>query len=124
MAELKPCPFCGGAAEMYYPFHLMGRPGQPATYRGGVRCTKCGCQSGSTNPPADAIAAWNRRATDERRDTVRKVLERIAASMRRGGARLPVDATAMSATEQGLSLGLLLVEDEIAAIAGNQGAGA
>lgn len=52
----------------------------------------------------------------ERRADARQVLERIAASMRRGGARLPVDVTAMSATEQGLSLGLLLVEDEIAAI--------
>lgn len=56
------CPFCGGVAEMYYPFHLMGKPNSPATYNGGVRCKECGCQACSTTPPDQAISAWNRRA--------------------------------------------------------------
>ncbi|CAB3920115.1 dATP/dGTP pyrophosphohydrolase domain-containing protein [Achromobacter ruhlandii] len=59
--ELLPCPFCGGQAEIYNPFHMIGNPGQPATYRGGVRCAACGCESKATTPPDGAITAWNRR---------------------------------------------------------------
>ncbi|PYE13389.1 restriction alleviation protein Lar [Paraburkholderia silvatlantica] len=60
--QLKPCPFCGSAPEMYYPFHLMGKPGSPATYHGGVRCTQCKGESRATTPPDESIAAWNHRA--------------------------------------------------------------
>lgn len=60
--ELLPCPFCGGPAEIYNPFHMIGKPSQPATYRGGVRCRACGCESKATTPPDGAITAWNRRA--------------------------------------------------------------
>ncbi|MFY1847918.1 Lar family restriction alleviation protein [Achromobacter dolens] len=62
MQELKPCPFCGGPAEIYNPFHMIGKPSQPATYRGGVRCRACGCESKATTPPDGAITTWNRRA--------------------------------------------------------------
>lgn len=60
--QLKACPFCGGKAEMHYPFHLMGKPGSSAKYHAGVRCTKCRCTSYSTTPPDEAIALWNSRA--------------------------------------------------------------
>ena len=60
--ELLPCPFCGGPAEIYNPFHMIGKPSQPATYRGGVRCRACGCESKATTPPDGAITTWNRRA--------------------------------------------------------------
>ena len=61
--ELKPCPFCGGSADVGEQFDPDG-----AYYF--VNCTECmastdvllGQQSGYTE--AEAIAAWNRRAPD------------------------------------------------------------
>lgn len=46
---------------MFYPFHMMGNPNAPATYRGGVECSKCGAKHPATTPPDEAIAAWNTR---------------------------------------------------------------
>ena len=58
--ELKPCPFCGGEAELV------------KAYRFGTGCSssgfkvKCrGCEDGRTDiytEEAEAVAAWNRRA--------------------------------------------------------------
>jgi hypothetical protein len=62
MSELKPCPLCGGSAKIYYPFHLIGKPSQAATYNGGVQCTSCGCSTKATTPPDKSIEAWNARA--------------------------------------------------------------
>ncbi|MNT04586.1 hypothetical protein D3C72_1391720 [compost metagenome] len=90
--KLEDCPFCGGDAEMYYPFHLMGRPGSPATYNAGVQCKDCRCKASATNPPEQAIATWNRRAApramgasaDERAEFVKQL--RSKASMARMAA--------------------------------------
>ena len=79
MAELKPCPFCGGKAETH---------NQPLYTEMGVcvRCTKCNARSrfilyeckfqfyhGEENvyitkerATNQAIEVWNRRAEDER----------------------------------------------------------
>jgi Lar family restriction alleviation protein len=57
MSELKPCPFCGGAAEAdygYYDYNLHG-----------VHCSECGAYvSTMKDDPEDAAQMWNRRATD------------------------------------------------------------
>lgn len=53
MPELKPCPFCGGAAE-YLPAGCVGDSDE-------VVCRPCGVSIGFHHD--DAIAAWNRRAT-------------------------------------------------------------
>lgn len=63
MAELKPCPFCGGNAVLT---HDLTGPG--ASY---IQCKKCGVESvkfirsfsGSSDD--QAIEFWNRRANDE-----------------------------------------------------------
>ena len=69
MAELKPCPFCGGKARMKYgKYNLLGAYGGPENDREwvGVYCKKCNV----TQPPrtystkTEAIEAWNRRAED------------------------------------------------------------
>ena len=60
MAELKPCPFCGGKAEYIYEMPYNA-----------VKCTKCEA-FGKTivdsyeqqDGKAEAIEAWNRRAED------------------------------------------------------------
>ena len=60
MAELKPCPFCGGRAKFAYimPYN-------------GVTCTKCKAWGKTIidsyeqqDGKAEAIKAWNRRAED------------------------------------------------------------
>ena len=60
MAELKPCPFCGGVARLKY------RPPVCA-----VVCKKCGAMSDTfcdeheeMDSKKQAVEAWNRRAGD------------------------------------------------------------
>lgn len=47
MADLKPCPMCGGTADLKR-FH--------------IRCTHCRLRTDDYTHNVDAIAAWNRRA--------------------------------------------------------------
>ena len=53
MSELKPCPFCGGKAE------LLIVPGQQSKWI--VRCTKCYCNCGVDISDHDAVERWNER---------------------------------------------------------------
>lgn len=55
--ELKPCPFCGGEAEM-----REGSSTKPY-----VRCKRCGCRTGSSRYRGNVAKSWNARAavTDE-----------------------------------------------------------
>lgn len=53
--ELKPCPFCGGEAE-------LNRINTAAVWAIEVRCPHCGCGTDCAEMKAEAIAAWNRRA--------------------------------------------------------------
>ena len=57
--ELKPCPFCGGEAEV--------RTTDLGTYK--VVCIECPTDMGRywSWAKKEAIAAWNRRANDEQR---------------------------------------------------------
>ena len=49
--ELKPCPFCGGEAQL---IEAMGEVW--------VRCTECNASAAMQNYPVDALAKWNTRA--------------------------------------------------------------
>jgi hypothetical protein len=67
--ELKPCPFCGGKAELRRMFDQ-------------VRCTECygrGCEY--DGHPDDAIAAWNQRTTESallaRAEAAEEKLEKV-----------------------------------------------
>ena len=61
MAELKPCPFCGGEAVLEHDYCARGY-----SY---VRCGKCGvkgfmfCMKFNKSSDEEAIEAWNRRYT-------------------------------------------------------------
>ena len=54
MAELKPCPFCGGEAFIYY----SGSPSNGSFAE--VICRECKCQTLRLRGDK-AIEAWNRR---------------------------------------------------------------
>ena len=63
MAELKPCPFCGGEAALEH-----SSEGRGYSY---VRCKKCHvrgvsyCMKFDKSSYDEAIEAWNRRYTPE-----------------------------------------------------------
>ena len=63
--ELKPCPFCGGQAHIYdFPdigAAFNGTPPEPTSYL--VACIDCEGGHPSCYNLAEAIAAWNCRAT-------------------------------------------------------------
>ena len=58
--ELKPCPFCGGDAEVAS--FKLGIFGHAYYY---VRCTMCGATSKVQVTARKAERSWNRRAGDE-----------------------------------------------------------
>lgn len=69
--ELKPCPFCGGSAELIKQYRLDGQTHYEVAK---VRCQDCKCQTddyilngyyGSTDTVQDACKAWNRRVVDD-----------------------------------------------------------
>ena len=72
--ELKPCPFCGGEAELLYKFRSTQDSDNHMLVR--ARCKDCNAQSPYKRSPKHhgwfdainkkkAIEAWNRRANDE-----------------------------------------------------------
>ncbi len=67
--KLKPCPFCGGEAELS--MHFWASPTTVVTYY--AVCTKCSCRmqhSGYNDEETreDIIEAWNRRVDDGKVD--------------------------------------------------------
>lgn len=55
--QIKPCPFCGGT-DLYIDGGAFLQDFE-------VRCMKCGGRVCYFNTRVDALAAWNRRVTDE-----------------------------------------------------------
>lgn len=71
MEKLKPCPFCGGKAEIEEGWDHDGRERYPV-WR--IYCTKCYvgmmfhqeyCYGIKPTTRNQAISTWNRRVTDE-----------------------------------------------------------
>lgn len=56
MTELKPCPFCGGEAEILTAESMNGG------YLFGIMCNDCRSRGDVYDTEAEAIAAWNTRA--------------------------------------------------------------
>lgn len=64
MAELKPCPFCGGETiDVCEEGKLFGKSAYARTYIF-VRCRKCYARTGVYGTKPKAIEVWNRRAED------------------------------------------------------------
>lgn len=73
MEELKPCPFCGGEAELGEFLGVVPEIDENGAYIDAETeyyawcyCTECGITTIDYDTDAEAIEAWNRRATDER----------------------------------------------------------
>lgn len=72
MSELKPCPFCGGDAELDFAkasfiyTDVFGKAHDSGFFYT-VRCIDnvCGCHIGIYEEPKMAMEAWNRRTSDE-----------------------------------------------------------
>ena len=60
MAELKPCPFCGGEAEMRT-FTMGTFKKRKFVY---AECSVCGIRTSVDNETRYVEKAWNRRAED------------------------------------------------------------
>ena len=73
--ELKPCPFCGGKANVYeyeaeqaiYDKDTLGFLDIERSARYGCGCPVCGCIIADKTSKEQAINAWNRRADNEKR---------------------------------------------------------
>ena len=59
MNELKPCPFCGGEAEILTAESMHGG------YLFGIMCNDCRSRGDVFDTEAEAIKAWNTRADDQ-----------------------------------------------------------
>lgn len=57
--EVKPCPFCGGAAEVSSVSQLTHNG--KSFMRGWVGCVKCGAYMQWTFSPDGAVRKWNSR---------------------------------------------------------------
>lgn len=72
MGELKPCPFCGGQAELNFAStsftytDVFGKAMESGFFYT-VKCRDCvcGCKIGIYEEPQMAVEAWNRRASDD-----------------------------------------------------------
>ena len=59
MAELKPCPFCGGEAR-----HILYHNKECTWVRHYVQCLRCDGKTSKYMNREIAIESWNRRAED------------------------------------------------------------
>ena len=57
MAKLKPCPFCGGKAELFHSYDGYHC----------VQCTCCACGTIYMRTESGAVRMWNRRAGEDGR---------------------------------------------------------
>lgn len=69
MSDLKPCPFCGGEAEI----ERQGTARQSTIYN----CTNCGCRL-ETGETWQAPSQWNERELTEREAKLVEVLKPFA----------------------------------------------
>lgn len=60
--KLKPCPFCGGEAEM---INIDAARVQGITDPVTVRCKECKCNTNWFSKEWEAIDAWNRRTSND-----------------------------------------------------------
>ena len=73
MAELKPCPFCGGGADVYnyeaehdiFDPYTLGYVDTEVYTKYGVGCLVCGAMVAEQRSVEKAIKVWNTRVEKE-----------------------------------------------------------
>ena len=69
-SELKPCHKCKSSkVELDYKDTAWSQPGQIGGQLAFVRCLNCGARSSYSLTEEGAVAAWNRRAETEGKET-------------------------------------------------------
>ena len=71
MSELKPCPFCG---DTYIRPHII-KGGNYTIGCNTVNCVGLHCEGKLFKSEAEAVNAWNRRASDGRKERKSKCCE-------------------------------------------------
>lgn len=77
MEALKPCPFCGGDAEIW-----RAHPENPRRHAWIACVSGCAVLTKEHLTDAEAIAVWNRRVPDPRLEGAEKALEPFAEAGR------------------------------------------
>ena len=67
MAELKPCPFCGGSGELLHLQNVyhFNADNYVKWSEWKVECENCGAETSEAGAPELVIEAWNRGANDD-----------------------------------------------------------
>lgn len=95
MADLKPCPFCGGEAIMLKDHKAVG------IY---IACKTCSCCTTTVRTKEDAIIVWNTRPAPPRRPLAWRRLSAMPSLLGFGKAqKMPVTARA-AGLMQGMSM--------------------
>lgn len=91
MDELKPCPFCGGKAQIRYTGNGSGFYGYTSNVLmrsklGFVMCLKCNATTTRNARVCVAIEKWNRRAENEEIEFTRKFIHEQGLDFALAGA--------------------------------------
>ena len=89
MAELKPCPFCGGVGDIESRPSYSQAADTYFSYRGW--CEQCGLGLAWHSYEAEAIAAWNTRPLAEAGDRLAEAATRFLSQADDGYISVDVD---------------------------------
>ena len=82
-SRFKPCPFCGGEADIF----TSNEVGCPGNDRYTIKCGNCFCGTGHYKDPIRAAEAWNRRSYNEVIEDFQDIFDLAEFRIKNGDAR-------------------------------------